>query len=344
VLFATSRHLDATAPVAARNHEFVLNNQETCMSTTTTKTGLTTDQIIANPILRIGHRKGGAPAKTQADLGLLASLPGHWTGFGFNLVARPLFKGVLPFFLELNATSEQLAFNAISGDIPNRGSVQEDLELHGVRYLQQVSDVSANAGIHIEPGLWIHVPAAADVAGDKESYVRQSAIPHGDSLLAQTTFFTTVPGGPVINPVDSTPFTDTTIPGLNASPLQPITNPDYLAPYLNSSLPDFGVLKGLNATATIKDPTLALKAANKGQNIVSTIVLSISTADPGALINIPFVKKNANAAQLDAIFWIETVELPDGVQFLQLQYVQRVILDFVGIRWPHISVATLNLI
>jgi hypothetical protein len=28
-------------------------------------------------------------------------------------------------------------------------------------------------------------------------------------------------------------------------------------------------------------------------------------------------------------------------EFLQLQYVQRVILDFDGVHWPHFSVATL---
>jgi hypothetical protein len=50
---------------------------------------------------------------------------------------------------------------------------------------------------------------------------------------------------------------------------------------------------------------------------------------------------------MEAIFWIETVQPTDGSPFLQLQYVQRVILDFPPkpgagiIHWPHISVATL---
>jgi hypothetical protein len=50
---------------------------------------------------------------------------------------------------------------------------------------------------------------------------------------------------------------------------------------------------------------------------------------------------------MDAIFWVETVQPIDGDPFLQLQYVQRVILDFPVkpngsiIHWPHISVATL---
>jgi hypothetical protein len=315
------------------------------MSNTTTTASALIDaaKILADPILRLGNRYGGTPANTQADLGLLASFVGNWTGYGFNLTARPFFKATPPFFLELNATSEQLAFTAITGDIPNRGSLQPDLMLHGVRYLQQVTDVIANAGIHIEPGLWIHVPPSDDPAV-LENYVRQSTIPHGDSLLAQSSFFTTVAGGPDIEPVDSTPFTDAVIPGLNASPKQPITDPDYMAQYLHSALPDFGLLKALDPVAVIKDPTLLLRAAIKNQVITETIVIAISTADPGALINIPFVQKNANATQLDAIFWVETVQLPDGELYLQLQYVQRVILNFIGINWPHISVATLRLV
>lgn len=60
-------------------------------------------------------------------------------------------------------------------------------------------------------------------------------------------------------------------------------------------------------------------------------------------MNIPFVIKNANASQMDAIFWIEKVTNPTFLtrNFLQLQYVQRVILDFAGLHWPHVSVATL---
>jgi len=299
----------------------------------------------AATIQRIGNRLGGSPANTAKDLGLLASFVGLWKGYGFNLTARPQFGSPLPFFLELNATSERLEFNAIGGDIPNRGSLQPDIMLHGVRYLQEVTDVVANAGIHIEPGLWTHVPPST-VPPVAENYVRHSTIPHGDAILAQSTFFTTVSGGPLIAPVNSFPFTDAVIPGLNADPQNPITNPDYLAPYLTSPLPDVGILRNLNAAAIIKDPSELLRLAIKGQNIKSTVVIQISTQNqltPSTIVNIPFVTKNANTTQMDAIFWIETVELPNGEEFLQLQYVQRVILDFINIKWPHISVATLTL-
>ena len=59
-------------------------------------------------------------------------------------------------------------------------------------------------------------------------------------------------------------------------------------------------------------------------------------------MNIPFIIANANAADLKATFWIEKVLQPDNVsKFMQLQYTQTVVLNFDGIDWPHVSVATL---
>jgi hypothetical protein len=95
-----------------------------------------------------------------------------------------------------------------------------------------------------------------------------------------------------------------------------------------------------------------LRAQIAGQTFVETIVIQITTSFPSPLTNsppvqgivsIPFVVKNANTTQLDAIFWIEKVVHPKSPKrhFMQLQYVQRVLLDFDGIHWPHVSVATL---
>jgi hypothetical protein len=276
-------------------------------------------------------------------LGLLGDLPGTFIGNGFNLIARPDKQNNNPFFLELNATLEILEFTNIGGDIPNRGSVQTDLILHGLRYLQRVADCTTHTAIHLEPGLWLHVPATtAPDPVTQETYVRQATIPHGDSVLAQSTFFTTVNGGPQIAPVDSTPFTGQ-IPDLNTSPANPITDANYLTPYRMTPLPTECLPAGLDAVQTIKNPALVLQAAIAGQNITETVVVQISTASVGGIINIPFVVQNANAARLDAIFWIERVINPTGgaEPFIQLQYVQRVILDFLDIHWPHISVATL---
>ncbi len=55
---------------------------------------------------------------------------------------------------------------------------------------------------------------------------------------------------------------------------------------------------------------------------------------------------NAAAVSLNSVFWIETVAPPAGsppgtYPTMQLQYTQTVILNFLNISWPHISVATL---
>jgi hypothetical protein len=291
--------------------------------------------------LRTGFRAGRPYSEVAKNLGLLTEFQGNWRGTGFNITARPFFGSTPPFFLELNATQETLDFIAITGDIPNRGSVQPDISLHGLRYLQQVTDTVANSAIHIEPGLWLHVPETTNPAAP-ETYVRQATVPHGDSLVAQSVWARRVTGFPTIDPVNSTPFTDATIPGLNTNPTEPITDQAYLAQYLDGALPPIGLPQGLNAAATIKDPTAVLNAQIAGQTIVSTVAISISTVAPaGGILNIPFVTRNANAVQMDAIFWVETVRHAGGGHFMQLQYVQRVILDFIGIHWPHFSVATL---
>jgi hypothetical protein len=296
--------------------------------------------------------RAGSPATTAIELlGLLHNLPGHWTGKGFNLIARPAHQGVStnpPFFLELNGTHETLEFTTIAGDIPNRGDIEETALLHGLHYMQTVVDCEDNSFIHKEPGLWLHVPENKEGG---ETYVRHATIPHGNSLAAQSTFFTMVSAGPKIDPVNSFPFPLTNpVPPLNDVTHATIpADSSYLKPYQTQPLPGECLPQGLNTQETIKDPTEVLRAQIKGQTITETVVIQISTAaiEKGGIVNIPFLTKNANAAQMDAIFWIEKVKNPTKTatdpnpEFMQLQYVQRVILDFDNIHWPHFSVATL---
>jgi hypothetical protein len=316
--------------------------------------GLTDAQRVhADVVKRTAFRTGGPGPDVADSLGLLREFSGNWRGHGFNLTARPFFKATPPFFLELNETRETLDFTDITGAVPNRGSIQDDIFLHAVRYVQQVLDVETDTGIHVETGMWIRVPNPPVPAGSPpgtpvpDLYFRQSTIPHGDSLLAQSLFATEVNGGPDIKSVNTTPFTDVTAVALNGNPTAPLTNPEYLAQYGNTKLPAAIVPTGFTSADVIKDPTILLRGAIAKQTITKTIVIGVSTANPGMLVNIPFVQKNANATALDAIFWVEWVRLPEGRTFLQLQYVQRVILDFLQldgktIHWPHVSVATLK--
>jgi hypothetical protein len=258
-----------------------------------------------------------------SPLGLLADLEGTWSGNGFNLIAVPNKQNNTDFRLILNATTEILQFNSIGGAIPNRGSAQDDIDLFGLTYLQRVNDAQTKENLHIEPGIWLNVPAtSAPAAGP--SIVRQSTIPHGDSLLAQGDGFI-VDGGPQIAEVSSEP----TGPGLATKLL------GYLDPYGHSDLPP-----GMQQSY-VTNMNQALVDAITGQEIVSTVVLQVASTPQGGIVNLPFITVNANATRMEAIFWIETVKRPDGTLFLQLQYTQTVILNFLDIDWPHVSVGTL---
>ncbi len=100
--------------------------------------------------------------------------------------------------------------------------------------------------------------------------------------------------------------------------------------------------------ATRTNPNSLLLADIAHQTITETIVLTVSSVPPNGITtfgpgaeDIPFLGPNASVGQFNAIFWIETVQYGDR-HFLQLQYTQTVLLNFAGLSWPHVSVATLR--
>jgi hypothetical protein len=258
----------------------------------------------------------------------------------FNLILLPDFDNTPPstgpsdFRVKTSATRELLEFDVIGGPVPNRGSVaaisskvgQKDIEIFGVSYFQRVWDAADNSALHLEPGFWLTVPATT-IPNAPASIVRLGSIPHGTTINAQGTS-TIIPKPPVIAPVDSTPVPNPDpFPGLG-----------YIDPLLTAPLPP-GIPPGSNL-----NPNLVLTAAIVGQNIVNTVVLQVAAAlgtPSNGITNIPFLTANAAVTRFSATFWIETVQRPDNTFFMQLQYTQTVILNFLGIDWPHISVATL---
>jgi len=101
----------------------------------------------------------------------------------------------------------------------------------------------------------------------------------------------------------------------------------------------------------LTDPDSLLAAAIADQTITETAGLEISTAAGsvtsafGGAENIPFLITNAQVKQISATLWIELVQQPDPYSdrhFLQLQYTQTVLLNFAGLNWPHVTVATLK--
>jgi hypothetical protein len=283
---------------------------------------------------------------TEIDdpLGPLAALPGTWKGTGFNTIWRPHFK-VQDRFLELNLTEETLEFEEIPGEIPNRGFAQKDINMFGVHYLQKISDSTLDAGIHLEPGIWATVPKTK-VPDEPPTVVRMASIPHGTAVLAQGQA-SVIAGPPLIKPVDIIPFGigDPDSAGSFSAAQQAFPElklskkTDFRQPSDASTIP--GITQ-----AMVKNPNSVLTAAIAGQHIVNTVVLRVraSNRKPHSVgtANTFFLTENAAADKVTATFWIETVKKPGGGHFLQLQYTQTVLLDFNGLSWPHVSVATLR--
>ena len=236
-------------------------------------------------------------------------------------------------------------FEEIPGAIPNRGLEMKDIEMFGVHYMQKIDDSTLSAGIHLEPGIWATVPRTT-VPPEPPTVVRMASIPHGTGIVAQGRA-STIAGPPIIKPNDIIPFSgapsgkgsfadaEQSFPELNLSKKTKFRQPSDA-----STQPEI-------TQAMVKNPNLVLTKAIHGQDIVRTTVLHVNAgnAKPHSIgtANTFFLTENASANRVIATFWIEKVKKPHtNGHFLQLQYSQIVMLDFNGLRWPHVSVATLR--
>ena len=360
----------------------------------------------AAPALRPAVALAAAAPTPPPGLGPLAAFVGTWNGNGFNTIFRPnnsvtptaLPSPVTPGdnILELNLTSESLAFSPSLGSVPNRGTTpQGDIFLNGVPYLQTIQDVTTpgqSVGIHAEPGLWMNIPSTNDPV-EGPTVARMGSIPHGTTIQAQGTFLS-VNGPPIINPVSITPFVTGQTP-VKLIPFPSQTAATQGTPRIPQDLTTF-IANGTITQAMLDDPNTVLRNQIAQQTITATTVIIIDT-DPAAPLfgggtdnvaflqgNPPTSSPNAQALQMRAIFWIETVQAPILVQpfpfgpdplilpcppsvpgqvvptfcvqpppaaitqtvsiivtYTQIQYTQLVLLNFNGLTWPHVSVATL---
>lgn len=283
-------------------------------------------------------QKLGAPP-APPSLGPLAAFVGNWTGTGFNTIFRPQSTQTpttLPHepaqppddnILELNLTSETLSFSQSLGSVPNRGMVQGDIFLNGVPYLQSINDITTGTpvGIHLEPGVWLSIPLTTDPE-EGVTVARMASIPHGTTILAQGTS-KTAEGGPNIPPVDITPFHAIDPGGAPGGriPFPSQTASDSDTQRLPQDLTSF-IAAGTITQQILSDPNTVLRDHIEGQTITETIQIDISTAPGGPLFgggtgNIAFLLgnqaalgnpagdgQNAQAIQMNATFWIETIE------------------------------------
>jgi hypothetical protein len=280
-----------------------------------------------------------------------------WKGKGFNLIWRPNFNkvsGPQDFFLELNLTSETLEFTDVTGTgIANRGLLQSDIALGGLGYLQQIDDQFDKSHQHFEPGVWISVPNTTN-PNEPTTVVRMGSIPHGTTINLQGQGLAV--DKPQFDPASITPFQI-------GSPDDGKTNlvhfPEENLGTPSQSRTPLDHLAGLTQQQ-LSNPNLFLSGALDGQTIISTTVLIVTsdTSAPNSVPNVgggtdniaflagngapPNGGPNADALRVKATFWIERVRDQHGNEFDQIQYTQRVLLNFNGLSWPHITVATLR--
>jgi hypothetical protein len=277
-------------------------------------------------------------------LGPLQQLPGTWVGKGLNLIWRPNSAAGQDHFLELNVTEEVLEFAEIPGPIPNRGLLQPDIDMRGVRYLQQIKDANNGAGLHVEPGIWASVPQTENPA-EVPTVVRMASIPHGTTILAQG-ISAQVFGPPVVVNNNITPFE---IGAPNRKIQFREANLGIPSSFRSPAADIVGITQDM-----VDNPNSVLLSGLSGKTVESTVVLEVSSAPTapvlgGGIANTAFLQgspaagPNAQAALITATFWIESLKVDPGRPAeYQVQYTQTVLLNFNGLSWPHVSVATLR--
>ena len=188
---------------------------------------------------RVQSARPSPPDATIAqNLGLLADLRGLWKGTGFNLVARPARENNANLYLQLNQTLESLKVNPIGSPTPNRGFEMDDIELFGLTYLQETSDVVTGGTLHIEPGLWMRQPAKiapeeSPPAGD-DIVFRAGSIPQGNTILVKGTARKF--NGPPTLPTASAPYNGSLFPSFNSTPF-PVNGPIFAPGTAGCDLP-----------------------------------------------------------------------------------------------------------
>jgi hypothetical protein len=228
-----------------------------------------------------------------------------------------------------------------------------DIEMFGLTYMQQISESSTGAGLHIEPGIWATVPKTSN-PNVPASVVRMASIPHGTVMLAQGVAEVHQGGPQHIPEANLLPFFFQT-PRPKNSDFQSVAA---TFSELDLSQPtSFRVMPGGIHQDTVKNPNIvldrALETSLQGTTMKQRTFLHVSTTHDtiksgGGTANTAFLAAggnppgNARAAEVEATFWIETIAGTGGQpDTQQLQYTQLVMLDFNGIHWPHVTVGTL---
>jgi len=304
-------------------------------------------------------------AATPDLLGLLRSFVGsmpaakpkrQWQGHGWNLLWRP-HKPAGPdpdHFLQLMFTNETLSFIDISGSgIANRGFKQGDIKLGGAAYTQEIKDKFDNSDQHFEPGVWVHVPATTNPS-EPESVARMGSIPHGTTINLQgeakpadaARMNSLIPVSSIV------PFA---IGSVDDGQTGLVHFDEEKLTFVGASRTPLNRVAGLTQEQ-LTNPNIFLLEANAGLTFQSVTEIKIASspklaAGPdvgGGVDNIAFLQgktapdANADTPTVTVTYWLQQATDRAGKKITQLQYTQRVLLNFATLSWPHVTVGTLR--
>ncbi len=274
-------------------------------------------------------RLGLSNEEMAIKYGPLSELIGTWTGNkGVNLIAVPDQKG--EFTLLVAPYYETITVTALSSTTPNRG-LKTIENIPTLMYSLTIHNANDNSLMHAENGIWELLDGSKD--NDGYDIARISTVPHGDAIMA-------LGKSSVIN---KRPPINTKASAIPTGGLPPVFG--YTDVYNSEIVPGFN-----NATPNTYLTDYLDAQEKKGQTVIKSVNLNVSTANNGGITNIPSINKNANAVAFDSIFWLETVQDKNtGRTFQQLQYSQNTTLNFPvkgtpkgeTIHWPHFNVNTL---
>jgi hypothetical protein len=334
------------------------------------------------------NRKIRIATMGDAALGPLKLLPGKWAnirpefragsnfkgttengrpespfdGRGWNLIALPFAGPDRDYRLLMNQYNEVLSFTKVDEAVPNRGIIKNgtteaaDQKVAALDYEQTIAQIAAKditqsefAGgadlpIHHEPGFFLHMKEQRVEGVD---IARLATIPHGNAATSLGTS-RILDGPPVVPTIDGFPvgITDDIAAAVAAA-----DDPaGYLFPYHDfANNPFKGVLDGTTFPGFNVADANALLQLGMPPNVKRTTELHTDTTLlEGGIVNIPFIERQADAAEMRSTFWIMELDEPglNGAPKLVMAYTQFIFLDFFPrprgqgglIRWPHISI------
>ncbi|KAK3990703.1 hypothetical protein QBC44DRAFT_380343 [Cladorrhinum sp. PSN332] len=295
------------------------------------------------------------PPSDNPPLGILSLLEGKaFRGTGFNMIFRPNSgppplgtsfrnpisppapQGVSNNVLELNLMTETWTFSTGIGIVPNRGlGSQGNINLNAIQYLQTVNDVTnphtgkadgRPTGIHVENGMFMHVPKTTVNPKLATTIARGGTIPHGVVINLQGLEpLTFTPGPPTIPSISTVPFLSTPPFTQQTNVFKSLDATDQDTPRIPQDLTLF-LEQGTITQEMLNDPASVLRDVNSNRHILKTATLVMSSINNspsslgiksgGGVAGISFLagdsdvplNPNALPVQVDFTLWIEVVK------------------------------------